>query len=72
MKHFVTLVQNNNTCTAFAYDSKNDALAKFHHEMEYACIAGITTLCTVMNENGGIIANEKYTAPIEPAEDVGD
>lgn len=72
MKHFVTLIQNNSTAACFAYDGKPEAMGKFHTEMAYAMSQGVTTLCTVMNENGGIIANEKYTAPIEPAEDVGD
>lgn len=68
MKHFVTLVQNDATAACFAYDTKAAALAKFHHEMEYASTSGTTTLCTVMNANGAIVANEKYTAPIEGGE----
>lgn len=68
MKHFVTIVQNDSTCACFAYDDKTSAVAKFHHEMEYACNAGITTLCSVMNANGIIVANEKFTAPPVPAE----
>lgn len=69
MKHFVTLIQNDTTAACFAYDTKAAALAKFHHEMEYANTNGTTTtLCTVMNANGAVIANEKYTAPIEGGE----
>lgn len=63
MKYIVTLVQNESTCTAYSYDTKDSALAKFHHEMEYAISSGITTLCTVMNSNGNILQNQKYTAP---------
>ena len=68
MKHFVTIVQNDSTCACFAYDEKTAAIAKFHHEMEYACNAGITTLCSVMNSNGTVVASEKYTAPPAPVE----
>lgn len=63
MKHFVTIIQNDETCACFAYDSKAAALGKFHTEMAYAMNAGITTLCSVMSANGSVIATEKYTAP---------
>lgn len=63
MKYIVTLVQGENTAAALIYESKQAALAKFHHEMEYAINAEITTLCTVMNSNGNILQNQKYTAP---------
>lgn len=63
MKYYVTIAQNDSTCACFAYDEKPAAMAKFHHEMEYACNAGITTLCMVANSNGALLANEKYTAP---------
>lgn len=66
MKHIVTIVQNDSTCACFAYDSKATAMAKYHHEMEYAYNAGITTLCTVMNSNGATAAIEKYTAQPAP------
>lgn len=66
MKHYVTLIQNDTTAACFAYDTKAEALAKYHHEMEYASTSGNTTLCSVMNANGAIIAVEKYTAPAEP------
>ena len=72
MKHFVTLIQNDSTAACFAYDTKPAAMGKFHTEMAYAMTAGVTTLCIVTNANGAIVANEKYTAPIEPAEDVGE
>ena len=72
MKHFVTLIQNDSTAACFAYDTKPAAMGKFHTEMAYAMTACTTTLCIVTNANGAIVANEKYTAPIESAEDVGD
>lgn len=71
MKYFVTIIQNEETCACFAYDSKSGALAKFHHEMEYAMNAGVTTLCCVMNANGVIVACEKHTAPPAPEVDGG-
>ena len=66
MKHYVTLIQNETTAACFAYDTKADALARYHHEMEYASTSGTTTLCSVMSASGAIIAVEKYTAPTEP------
>ncbi|MBR3267907.1 MAG: hypothetical protein IKI58_04155 [Oscillospiraceae bacterium] len=74
MKHFVTTIQNDTTCSCFAYDDRTSAMAKFHHEMEYACSAGITTLCIVANSSGSIVASEKYTAPQpeQPEEEVSE
>ena len=66
MKHYVTLVQGDSasaTCACYAYGSKPEAMAKFHHEMEYANSLGTTTtICSVMNENGAVVAVEKFTA----------
>lgn len=69
MKHFVTIIQNDSTCACFSYDDKAGAMSKYHSEMAYAMNAGVTTLCTVMNASGGIIANEKYTAPAAEPQD---
>lgn len=69
MKHFVTIVQNDSICACYAYDDRTSAMAKFHHEMEYACNAGITTLCSVMSANGDTVACEKHTAPPAPEPD---
>lgn len=72
MKHFVTLIQNDSTAACFAYDSKQAAMGKFHAEMSYAMTAGVTTICSVMNANGGIVVTEKFTAPPEPADGGGE
>lgn len=63
MKYYVTLVQNETTCACYAFDTKQLAMARFHHEMEYAYTAGITVLCCVMSEFGAIAAVEKHSAP---------
>ena len=73
MKYYVTVVQGEVTCAAFAYENKAQAMAKFHTEMRYAYDAGITTLCSVMSSYGAVAAVEKYTAPSstpESGEDV--
>lgn len=67
MKYITLELQNEETTASFVYGNKSEAMAKFHHEMEYACNAGITTLCLVVDSNGRLYANEKYTAPA-PAE----
>lgn len=67
MKHYVAIIKNDSRAI-FEYADKKAAMASFHHEMEYALNAGITTLCTVMNENGDTVAKEKYTAPPAPVE----
>lgn len=69
MKHYVAIIKEDSRAL-FEYADRKTAMASFHHEMEYALNAGITTLCTVMNENGDTVAKEKYTAPPAPAPEV--
>lgn len=69
MKHYVAIIKDDSRAL-FEYADRKAAMASFHHEMEYALNAGITTLCTVMNENGDTVAKEKYTAPPAPVEAV--
>ena len=63
MKHVVTIVQNEETTASFIYPDKAQAMAKFHSEMAYAHSVGVTTLCSVMNAAGSVVATDKYTAP---------
>lgn len=68
MKHYVTIIKEDSRAI-FEYADRKSALASFHHEMEYALNAGITTACIVLNANGDTVAKEKYTAPA-PAPEV--
>lgn len=67
MKHYVAIIKDDSR-TLVEYADRKSALASFHHEMEYAMNAGITTACIVLNANGYTIANEKYTAPAQEPE----
>ena len=69
MKHYVSIIKDDSRAI-FEYQDKTAAMAAYHHEMEYAMTAGITTLCIVNNANGDTIAREKYNAPAPaPVED---
>ena len=65
MKHYTAIIKDDSRAL-FEYPDKTAAMASFHHEMEYALNAGITTLCLVLNENGDTVAREKHTAPPAP------
>lgn len=67
MKHYLAVIKEDSRAL-FEYADKTAAMASWHHEMEYACNAGVTTLCMVVNANGDTIAKEKYTAPPAPVE----
>ena len=67
MKHYVAIIKEDSRAI-FEYADRNGAMSAFHHEMEYAINAGITTLCVVLNANGNTVDSEKYTAPPAPAE----
>lgn len=70
MKHYVSIIKDDSRAL-FEYADKTAAMASFHHEMEYALNAGITTLCICVNANGDMVAKEKYTAPPAPVESEG-
>lgn len=67
MKHYLSVIKEDSRAL-FEYEDKTAAMSAFHHEMEYAINAGITTLCVVLNANGNTVESEKYTAPPAPAE----
>ena len=69
MKHYTAIIKDDSRAL-FEYADKPAAMASFHHEMEYAINAGITTLCVVLNANGDTVAKEKHTAPPAPASEV--
>ena len=69
MKHYTAIIKEDSRAL-FEYADKPAAMASFHHEMEYAINAGITTFCVVLNANGDTVAKEKYTAPPAPAPEV--
>ena len=70
MKYFVTVVQNDSTCACFAYENKPDAMAKYHSEMAYRHASRTSTVCSVINSNGDIVAKERYIKPAEPVPEV--
>lgn len=69
MKHYLAVIKDDSRALV-EYADKNGAMSAYHHEMEYAINAGITTMCVVLNANGNIIEREKYTAPPAPVEAV--
>ena len=68
MKHYTAIIKEDSRAI-LEYADRTAAMAKYHHEMEYAMNAGITTLCVCMNANGDTVAKEKYTAPAPAVED---
>lgn len=72
MKYCVVIIQNESTTASYMFDKKSDAIARFHHEMEYANNANITTVCTVVNTDAVVIASEKHTAEPPAAAEGGE
>ena len=72
--YYTVIIQNNETPAIFAYNTMEDALAKFHSEMAYRHESRFKTVCGIYNEDLMPIKNEVYTAPVsdnteEPTED---
>lgn len=70
MKYFVTVIQNDSTCACYAYENKQDAMAKYHSELAYRHESRTSTVCSVMDSNGGITAKDRYVAPPAPAPEI--
>ena len=69
MKHYLSVIKEDSRAI-FEYEDKTDAMSAFHHEMEYAYNAKITTLCLVINANGNVVETEKFTAPPTPEPEI--
>ena len=72
--YYTVIIQNNETPAIFAYNTMEDALAKFHSEMAYRHESRFKAVCGIYNEDLMPIKNEVYTAPVsdnteEPTED---
>lgn len=61
MKHYVAIIKDDSRAL-FEHPDRKAAIAAFHHDMEYAINANITTLCVVLNANGDTVTKEKFTA----------
>lgn len=68
MKHYVAIIKDDSRALN-EYADRTEAMAAYHHEMEYALNAGITTLCMCINAQGDTVAKEKYNAPAPAVED---
>ncbi len=62
MKHYLTVVQNDDTAACYVYNDKQEALAAYHTELAYRSSDRTSTLCIVSNANGMVVASEKYVA----------
>ena len=73
MKHYVAIIKDDSR-DLFEFEDRASAMERFHQEMAYAYNQKATTLCVVLNANGGSMESEKYTAPPapEPEADGGD
>ncbi len=57
------------TQAIFAYSTQAGATEKFHTELAYAYNQGISCTCIVMDQYGAVYKSERYTAPMEVAEE---
>ena len=68
MNYFTVTIQNESICSCFGYNSLDEAKSKWHKELNYGYDANITTLSVIMNAEGRVLAHEKYTAHVQPAQ----
>ena len=73
--YFVIEIQTNADGTkgtiVDSYDSRNDAMAKYHTVLAAAAVSSVLVhACTVLTREGVQIAHESFTHPVEVAEEV--
>lgn len=61
---YTVIIQNNETPAIFAYNTIEDALAKFHAEMAYRHESRFKTVCGIYNEDLVPLKSETYVAPV--------
>ena len=64
---FYTIVMKSDSQAIYKYATEDEAIEKFHHELDYAYNQHISTTCVVMDVHGANHKSEEYTAPMEVA-----
>ena len=62
--YYLALVQNNDTQALFAYNTLDEALARYHSELAYRGEGRTSTKCTILDNDLMAIRNDSYTAPV--------
>ena len=60
MKYYLAIIQNNETCALYAYNTYDEALAAFHSELAYRGEGRTSTLCIIFNSAGEVLYTENW------------
>lgn len=60
MRYYLAIIQNNEACALYAYDTYDAALSAFHSEMAYRGEGRTSTLCIIFNSSGDILYSEAW------------
>ena len=63
---FYTIILTD-TQAIFGYETKAQAIEKFHTELAYAYNQGTSCTCLVIDKQGAVYKSEQYVAPMEVA-----
>lgn len=66
MKYFLLIVQNNNVCAAYKYDTYSDALAALHSELAYRGEDRTSTICVIVDSNSNVNKSEIWVRDEDP------
>ena len=59
---YLLIAQNDQTQTAYAYPTYNEALSAFHSELAYRNEGRTKTMCAIISSNGSMLKSECYEA----------
>lgn len=59
---YLLIVQNDQTQTAYAYQTYNEALSAFHSELAYRNESRTKTMCAIISSNGAMLKSEYYNS----------
>lgn len=58
--YYLVIIQNDTTQAIYSYSDLDAALVAFHNELAYRADGRNKTVCSILNDMGGVIRNEVW------------
>lgn len=58
--YYLVIIQNDTNQVIYVYSDLDEALVAFHNELAYRADGRNKTVCSILNDMGGVIRNEVW------------
>ena len=58
--YYTLIIQNDNTQAVYAYNTLNEAKAKYHQELAYRAEGRTSTKCAILSSDLAVILRDEY------------